>query len=319
MRIVTARGDLLETILDETYAIWHEGLSRKAYGQWNAAQMRTAWGARHLERVALVDDDGTLLSSAKRYRFRVRVDGRRLAMCGIGALFTPPDRRGRGFAGELIERILEQERAEGASLAALFSEIGPGFYERRGFTRVPVDEVTVGVEVKDGAPAMLVRAGTDNDLPALAFMHDQRSRAARFALEREPSMIQFAIAKKRMLAGLGPMGLRHVEFHVAEEGASAVAYAILSINANGWTLDEAGDRDPAGARLGALLQVLVAREPARKPPLIRAWWPRTFDVPPQLALSRRVDAPDVLMMRPLGDVEVPAAAPDVFYWRGDFF
>ena len=42
------------------------------------------------------------------------------------------------------------------------------------------------------------------------------------------------------------------------------------------------DRDPAGARLGALLQVLVAREPSRGMPLIRAWWPRAFPVPPQV-------------------------------------
>ena len=63
---------------------------------------------------------------------------------------------------------------------------------------------------------------------------------------------------------LGPTGLRQVEFFVAEEGGSAVAYVILSENANGWTLEEAGDRDPAGARLGAMLQVLVAREPSHR-------------------------------------------------------
>jgi hypothetical protein len=93
---------------------------------------------------------------------------------------------------------------------------------------------------------------------------------------------------------------------------------VLSANAHGWTLDEAGDRDPAGARLGAMLQVLVAREPSREVPLIRAWWPRSFPVPPQLELTNRSDAPDVLMMRSLGTLAVPGAA-DVFYWRGDFF
>ena len=40
-----------------------------------------------------------------------------------------------------------------------------------------------------------------------------------------------------------------------------MAYVVLSQNQFGWTLEEAGDRDPAGARLGAILQVLVAREP----------------------------------------------------------
>jgi hypothetical protein len=150
-------------------------------------------------------------------------------------------------------------------------------------------------------------------------MHEVRSASARFALRRDMSLIQYSIAKKRMLAGLGPAGLRHVEFYVAEEGASAVAYVVLSVNAHGWTLDEAGDRDPSGARLGAMLQVLVAREPTRRAPLIRAWWPRGFAVPPQLSLTDRTDARDVLMLRPLADVPLPGSAADAFYWRGDFF
>jgi GNAT superfamily N-acetyltransferase len=319
MELVVARGALLELILDSTYPIWHEGLTRRAYGQWNAAQMRTPWGADHLHRFALVDGSGALLATAKRYRFDVRLDDRAMTMCGIGAVFTPPALRGRGHARALVERLVEQERAAGATLAALFSEIDPSFYERMSFQRVPLEDVSVSVKSKDGTPAMLVRAGEERDLPSIAALHDTRSSAARFAIRRDASLIQYALAKKRMLAGLGPAGLRQVEFHVAEEGASAVAYVIVSVNAHGWTVDEAGDRDPAGARLGALLQALVAREPSRDPPLIRAWWPSAFPVPPQLALTKRTGARDVLMIRALADVMVPAAPEEVFYWRSDFF
>lgn len=319
MELVVARDALLEEVLDCTYPLWHEGLTRKVYGQWNAAQMRTQWGSHHLQRVALVDGTNTLLSTAKRYRFDVRLGDRALRMCGIGAVFTPPGLRGHGYATALIGRLLERERAEGADLAALFSEIGTSFYERLSFRPVPLDEVTVTVKTKNGAPAMLVRAGDERDLPSLAAMHEIRSSTARFAVRRDTGLIHFALAKKRLLAGLGPQGLRQVEFYVAEEGASAVAYVVLSVSAHGWTLDEAGDRDPAGARLGAILQVLVAREPSHSSPRIRAWWPSTFPVPPQLALTERTSAHDVLMMRPLADVALPTGPDDVFYWRGDFF
>jgi hypothetical protein len=182
-----------------------------------------------------------------------------------------------------------------------------------------LDEVTVTVRRKDGAPAMLVRAGDDSDLPALAGMHDVRSAAAPFAVRRDAPMIGYALAKKRLFAGLSPSGTRQVEFFVAEEGASAVAYVVLSSNQHGWTLEEAGDRDPAGARLGAMLQVLIAREPTARQPLIRAWWPRAFVVPPQLELTDRGDARDVLMFRPLSDAATPARTEDVFYWRSDYF
>ena len=109
------------------------------------------------------------------------------------------------------------------------------------------------------------------------------------------------------------------EFFVAEEGATAVAYVLLSQNQHGWTLEEAGDRDPAGARLGAIFQVLLAREPSHALPLIRAWWPRALPVPPQLELTDRIDARDVFMVRPLADVKVPAGPDGVFYWRSDYF
>lgn len=319
MNVVVAQGALLEQILGLTFEIWHEGLTARAYSQWNAAQLRTTWGRTHLQRLALVDDDGRLLATAKRYRHRVRLDGRSGWMAGIGAVFTPPLQRGNGYALQLIERLLEMERRDGVLLAGLFSEIDPTFYQRLGFMSVPIDEVTVRVERRDGAPAVLVRAGDERDLPSIEAMHQVRTSGVRFALERDRSMIQYALSKKRLLAGLGPVGLRQVEFVVAEEGASAVAYALLHENANGWTLEEAGDRDPSGARLGAMLQVLVAREPSAPTPLIRAWWPPAFPVPPQITLADRSAARDVFMVRPLADVAMPEKAEDVFYWHSDYF
>ena len=319
MPLVVAEGALLDRILDLTFPIWNEGLSRQAYGQWNVSQTRTPWGREHLHRFALLDDDGELLATAKRYRHEIRLNGREGWMAGFGAVFTPPAGRGRGAASRLLELLLERSRAEGALLASLFSEIGPGFYARLGFRPVPFDEVTVNVTLKGGSPAMLVRAGVERDLPDIAALDATRSSGVRFALRRSPSLLAYALTKKRLLAGLGPPGLRQLEFFVAEEGASAVAYVVLSENANGWTLEEAGDRDPAGARLGGMLQVLLAREPSHRTPLIRAWWPRAMPVPPQLQLTDRSEARDIFMVRPLADVAMPETADDVFYWRSDYF
>lgn len=318
MHVVVAEGALVEQIIRTTYPLWNEGLTPHAYAQWNAAQLRTAWGSRHLQRVALLDDDGTLLATAKRYRFAARLDGRDVRVLGIGAVFTPEDRRRRGHAAALIEQLVDAGRRDGDDIAMLFSEIDPAFYERLSFTQVPLNEVQVNVHTKDGAPATLVRAGHESDLAALAAMHAVRAAGARFSLVRDSSLIQFALARRRLLAGLGPPGQRQVEFHVIEEGATAVAYAVLTVDENGWTLSDAGDRDPAGARLGALLQVLLAREPSRRPPVIRAWWPQAFAVPPQVHLSNARVASDVLMMRALSDVRLPSG-DDVFLWRGDFF
>ena len=320
MRLQLAEGAILEEILDLTYDVWHEGLTRSAYGRWNVTQMQSPWGRERLQRVALVDEKGDLLASAKRYRFDMRLDGRDVAMCGVGALFTSPQHGGHGYGAALMEQLLEAARTDGQVLAALFSEIGDEYYRRLAFEPAPIEEVTVEVIRKGGAPAMLVRAGDVSDLPALAAMHDVRASAARLALRRDPAMIGHAIAKRRLFAGLSPPGLRQTEFFVAEEGATAVAYVVITVSPGGWTIEEAGDNDPAAARLEAMLQVLMAREPSSQPPLIRAWWPRALPEPPQLRLVKRGPSRDLFMVRSLTkNLAVSGQAEDVYFWHGDAF
>ena len=320
MRVVLADGALLERILDDTFPVWHEGLSRDAYSKWNRGQLRTPWGREHLQRFALVDAAGAHVASLKRYRHPVRVDGRDGWMCGIGAVVTVPAHRGSGHATRLVEHVVEQSRQEGALVAGLFSEIGTAFYERLAFSTVAIDEVSVRVSKRDGSPAMLVRFGDDRDLPAIAAMHAVRAADARFALRRGTPLVHYALTKKRLFAGLSAPGTRQLEFFVTEEGASAVAYVVLSQNEFGWTLEEAGDRDPAGARLGAMFQVLLAREPSLRDPIIRAWWPRGFATPPQLTLANRSDPKDIFMVRPLVDgLDLPSGPEGVFWWRSDYF
>jgi hypothetical protein len=155
--------------------------------------------------------------------------------------------------------------AEGADMALLFSEIGADYYTRLGFTAVPLDELSLRVieDSRRGAPATMVRAGDARDLDAVVALDAIRSEPFRFHINRDRDLVQFAIAKRRVLAGLSAPGARSLQFFIAEEGASAVAYVVVYVNGGAWTIDSCGDRDPAGARLGAILQVLVAREPDR--------------------------------------------------------
>ena len=102
--VLSADDPLHDQALDQTFAQWNDQLTREGYAQYNRAQLRTAWGARHLERVGLVSD-GLLLASAKRYQVSVRLGGRTVPTIGIGAVFTPPEHRRHGHAAALIEHI----------------------------------------------------------------------------------------------------------------------------------------------------------------------------------------------------------------------
>lgn len=334
MTVVPATGSYLGQILRDSYHLWSEELSPQAYASYWEAQRRTPWGAAHLDRVALVTGD-TVVSSAKRYDLSARIDGRIRRVIGIGAVFTSPSHRRRGAARELITRMLETAVAEGYEFAALFSEIDPAFYERLDFVPVPLLESRLVVRRKNGVPAMLVRAGDDRDLPAIAEMSARRSApcvssaalvtsvssAPRFALDRSEDLIRFGIAKRRLRAGLSAPGVRQVEFLVAEEGYTAVAYLVCVQENQQWFIEDAGDRDPTGARLGAMLQTMLGRTPGERSPDIRAWWPHTL-TPPQIDIVERYPTREVLMIRPLTDRTLPLpplGAETVVYSRLDYF
>lgn len=320
LSLVPAVGVVLERVLDDTFQLWHDGLNREHYGKYWAAQLRTAWGAAHLDRVAL-QDGPHVVSSAKRYDLAFRIDGRHRRVLGIGAVFTAPAYRGRGAAKELLARLIDTAEAEGYEFAALFSEIDPEFYERLDFVPVPLAERRLEVDPgRGGPPAILVRGGEDRDIPAIAEISAARGVGARLAIERSEDFIRFGIARRRLLAGLGPPGLREVEFLVSEEGHQPVAYLVCVSYRGEWMIEDAGDRDPTGARLGAMLQVMLARHPAEEVPQIRAWLPASL-APPQARITS-VPTQDVLMIRPLKDRILPLpplSADEVVYWHGDHF
>jgi GNAT superfamily N-acetyltransferase len=321
MTLVQAQGAVLRQILDATHPLWADGLSPSGYARYNEAQLRTPWGSHRLQRYALLAEDGRLLSSAKRYTLTLQLDGRKVAAVGIGALFTPQDERGNGYAGHLVDRLIGVARDDGAEIAILFSEIGTTFYRRLGFFPVGFRELTLTIAPMQGAPMVLVRSGEDRDIPAVVSLASRMAAPYRFALVPTEDSIRFSLSKKRLLAGFSTPGALAVEFFIVEEGATAAAFAILTTaGEDDVVLEMCGDRDPNGARVGALLQVLRARVPCDTIPSIRGSLPHGW-LPPQLTIERSVSSPSVLMLRPMNDRVLirPLAEQDVLFWHGDLF
>ena len=336
--LAAADGPFLDQILTASYEIWNDGLTPAAYGRWWSAQLGTPWGRSHLRRTALVDGP-TVLASAKEYWFDAVLDARPLRVIGIGAVFTQPAHRGKGAAAALVEQLLDRAAGQGADLALLFSEIGPAYYARLGFAALPMADLELRVteSTRHGAPATLVRAGDDRDFASMVAMNEVRAASFRFHLNRDRDLVSYAVTKKRLIAGLGPSGARELQFFVAEEGTAAVAYVVITgrVGHEGqegqvgqerqvgqvWTIEECGDRDPAGARVGAILQVLLAREPTLQRPTIRGWLPATLR-PPQVTIAQTQPASDVMMVRPLTSAAAAAVdlrAGELLYWRADVF
>ena len=311
---------MLERVLEAAHSISSEGLSLHAYARFAAAQMRTAWGRRHQRRFALIDG-GDVLASAIQYDLAAVLDQQPVRVCGIGEIFPTPTLPTGGPARELVDRLLEQAAGDGAAMALLFSDIN---HQRQltGFDVVPMSDLEIGVAEpsRRGAPMTLIRGGEERDLAAIVAMARIRADPFRFHLDRDVDFVQYAITKKRLLAGLGTSGMRQLHFFIAEEGITAAAYVVVSIIGDTWTVEECGDRDPSGARVGAILQALIAREPVERRPTIRAWLPGGF-VPPQIEIVSAKPSTEMMMIRSLGPtlVQPPLSGDDVLYWRSDIF
>ena len=108
-------------------------------------------------------------------------------------------------------------------------------------------------------------------------------------------------------------------FVIAEEGITAAAYAVISVVDGQWTIEECGDRDPSGARVGAILQALIAREPVERRPVIRGWLPPGF-VPPQVTIVATRPPVETVWARSLTAMvdRLGLSSDDVLYWRSDF-
>ena len=318
--VIPAEGAILERVLETSHSIVSEGLSRHAYGRFDAAQMRTAWGRRHQRRFALVDD-GDVLASAMQYDLPAVLDQQLVRVCGIAEIFPSPTPSTGGPARELVDRLVEQAVRNGAAMALLFSDTSDQQH-LAGFDVVPMTDVEIGVAEpsRRGAPMTLIRGGEERDLAAIVAMGRIRADPFRFHLDRDVDFVQYAITKKRLLAGLGTAGARQLHFFIAEEGITAAAYVVVSIVGGTWTVEECGDRDPSGARVGAILQALIAREPVERRPTIRGWLPRGF-LPPQVTIVSAKPSTEVMMIRALGTtvVQPPLSGNDVIYWRSDIF
>jgi hypothetical protein len=240
----------------------------------------------------------------------------------VGSVVVQDGHSGLGHARALLEELLDQAARNGAEMALLFSPSNLEHDALNGFEMIVGADLILHVaeSPRHGAPMTMVRGGEERDLPAIAAMGRVRAEPFRFHLDRDVDFIQYAITRKRLRAGLGSPGLRQLEFFIAEEGTTAAAYVVVSVEGTTWTLEECGDRDASGARVGALLQALIAREPAECRPTIRGWLPPAF-LPPQVAVVSTTPSTDIVMVRMLGTTAAPPhlSAADVLYWRNDLF
>lgn len=123
-----------KNVLPMTAELWSDGRDFTTYATQTLEVARSAYGKKSYKTIGLFDGR-QLLASMKRYE-RTLFAGTRLSALGIGAVFTPPESRGRGYASHMIASVMDAGKAAGFDLAYLFSDIHPAFYSALGFTEL---------------------------------------------------------------------------------------------------------------------------------------------------------------------------------------
>ncbi|GAC1416098.1 MAG: hypothetical protein NVSMB64_26310 [Candidatus Velthaea sp.] len=185
MQLLTiAPADYARDVLPLSNELWAEGRTFEQYVDEFHQIAASAYGRRRFRTLGL-RVDGDVVASFKRYERELRCGSLTLRAAGIGAVFTPPDLRGRGYASAMLGAFLDAERAAGTDVAYLFSDIHPSFYERLGFIALPSRSISLRA---DALPArrLDIAAVEDADWTAIRRCFDTLDARRPIAFKRTP-------------------------------------------------------------------------------------------------------------------------------------
>jgi GNAT superfamily N-acetyltransferase len=123
-------------VLPLTAPLWAGRRTFDEYVEQTLEIARSPYGRRYYRTIGLYEGN-RCVASFKRYERKLRDGPRRLEAIGFGAVFTPNEHRGRGYASVMLAMALDQARGDGYDLAYLFSDIRPEFYAELGFRAFP--------------------------------------------------------------------------------------------------------------------------------------------------------------------------------------
>ena len=279
-------------VLPLTAELWAGSRSQKRYVEQIGEIARCGYGRRHYRTVGLYDGKH-LLASFKRYERTLRSASQRLHATGIGAVFTAPSLRGRGYASAMLAMELDRSLAEGVDLAYLFSDIRPQFYAPLGFVALPSRSMSLRADALPTTRVEVARLD-DRDWVGVARCFDLGERHRTWAFVRTPLVWEWLRLRMRQ-------GSEHpdsVETNLVVRRGRAIAAYVLGARSpqhDAYILDEFGFAD---AQAAALIPALL-RSAAGDLQRVTGWLPveSTRDVLPRASVRRRSTA--VFMVAPL--------------------
>jgi GNAT superfamily N-acetyltransferase len=230
--------------------IWGGGLNPERFVAFQRRLADSSEAGGRYRLLGLFEGD-RLLSAMKAYDLHGTYAGSGLRLLGIGAVYTPPPLRRRGYARRMLELAMDDHRSRGFDAALLFSDIGGDYYERLGFRAVRSDECNAeaGDLPRAGAAGTVVAA--DAASLVRVFAHS-RSANGELSLARDGWALSFQLRRLRELARARGAGEPEWGIRIASGSGEAAAMLRVARDAvdvldAGWTHESL--REPLFAAL----------------------------------------------------------------------
>ncbi len=280
-------------ILPQTATLW---AGRRSFDEYVAQTLeiaRSSYGRRHYRTIGLYDEQ-RCVASFKRYERTMRHGAKRLHAIGFGAVFTPPEYRGRGYASVMLAAALDLARSEGYDLGYLFSDIRPQFYAAIGFRVLPSRRFSLRADHLPSVRLDLAPLG-DADRNHVRRLFTRTERRGKVAFLRSLPVWDWIRMRARQ-ASEHPSG-DATNLLVRRRGR-AVAYVlgVRDPKNDRYALDEFGFDEEGATVVDAVLR--AAAGDLRR---ITGWLPPNGarEMLPKAAVGARKSA--ILMMAPLSD------------------
>lgn len=279
-------------VLPLTAEVWAGKRDFERYVSQNLEIAHSGYGRRHFRTVGL-SDGTTLLSSFKRYERAIRMGAQRIRALGIGAVYTPPELRGRGYASAMVAMAMDHARADGYDVAYLFSDIRPQFYEELGFVQLTSRAISLRADNLSNERIEVQRL-EDQDWSGVRRCFELRDRARSWAFVRTPLVWELVRLRIRQ----GSEQVAGVQTNLVVRRGRGIAAYVLGVRApehDAYLLDELGFADAQAAGLVAPLLRSAAGDLRR----IAGWLPPEFarERLPRASVRRRSDS--IFMAAPL--------------------
>jgi GNAT superfamily N-acetyltransferase len=280
-------------VLPLSESLWAHGRTLEAYQAQTTELARTPYGRASYRTIALTDGTG-ILAAFKRYEREARLESQKLRAIGIGAVFTPEQFRGQGFASAMLGMALDQARSSGVDFAFLFSDIHPQFYKELGFVQLPSRLISFRAGSLDG-PQVAVQALGERDWSSVRTCFDSMETERRFTLLRSPSLWGWLRARMQHQVAEQP---RAQPVNLAIHRSRSICAYVLGrrdLLHDAYVVDEIGFRDASCRALVAPLLRAAAGDLRR----IAGWLPPppVRGVLPRGSVRARTDA--IFMVAPL--------------------